>query len=244
MGMDDRVAPILVLFPWRILMISSRAQAIVLAGLLTLPMVSKALVIDFQNPAIETYTLRNTPGLFVADLDVQGLRFISNSIYRVFTMETSPDGNRYLMNPNSSFNELMPFILITRDNGRFDLNSVSLFASMFHERDWHLKVEASTPAGGRETVTFNVPIASDLPTNPSYQTLDLGLHNVSTVLLTFVFTPDRSPGLFEGTSAHLYLDNFNLTLVPEPTVLGYFGLGLVSLAAVARSRGRAAKPKA
>jgi hypothetical protein len=64
------------------------------------------------------------------------------------------------------------------DGDRFDLNSFSLFAAMFHEGDWHLNVVASTTFDVSDDLTFDVPIALFPPTNPSYQTLDIGPHDV------------------------------------------------------------------
>jgi hypothetical protein len=230
-------------------MISSRAQAIAMAGLLTLPMVSKALVIDFQNPAIETYTYTViNPESSQAILDVQGFRFAAGGDPATFRMATSPDGNRYVSNDAFSFdsprNKINTIIIGRIGGGRFDLNSFSLFASNIHEGDWHLNVVASRFDVTGVDGTFDVPLAVFPPTNPSYQTWGIGLHDVDHVILSFAFAPGPSPGIFSDVGGHLYLDNFNLTLVPEPTVLGYMGLGLVCLAAVARSRGRAAKPEA
>ena len=212
----------------------AKSIAAALIGLAFLPTASHALVIDFQNPALEVLTDTDVrPDCCIRtrgkSLAVQGYAFDVRSYgYIEFPIDHDNFANRAvtpLISDPSSYVQIHTVQIRRADFGLFDLESIAL------------QVHSDVP--GTEWAGINVhlngvvvPVLNGGPLT-SFQ---IGLHGVNVVTLRANFSDlFPEPGHFGVIT--LDFDNVNVNAVPEPSTWALMALGLVGLASQ-RSRKR------
>lgn len=209
----------------------AQSIAAALIGLAFLPTASHALVIDFQNPALEVVTDTDVmPDCCIRtrgkSLAVQGYVF---DVRRYGHIEFPIDqfDNRAvtpLISDPSGHVQIHTVEIRRSDFGLFDLESIALQV--------HGDVEGAEWGANVHLNGVVVPVHNGDPLT-SFQ---IGLHGVNVVTLSARFSDlFPEPGLVGGIT--LDFDNVNVNAVPEPSTWALMALGLVGLAS-RRSRKR------
>lgn len=210
----------------------AKSIAAALIGLAFLPTASHALVIDFQNPALEVLTDTDVrPDCCIRtrgkSLSVQGYVFEVRS-YGNYEFPIDQFDNRAvtpLISDPCCYVQIHTVKMRRADFGLFDLESIAL--------------QVRSDAPGTQWAGINVhlngvvvPVLNGGPLT-SFQ---IGLHGVNVVTLSASFSDlFPEPGHFGVTT--LDFDNVNVNAVPEPSTWALMALGLVGMAS-RRSRKR------
>lgn len=212
----------------------AKSIAAALIGLAFLPTASHALVIDFQNPALEVVTETGVrPDCCKVgrgrSLAVQGYVFDVRSYgYIEFPIDHDNFANRAvtpLISDPSSYVQIHTVQIRRADFGLFDLESIAL------------QVHSDVQGFGWEGINVHlngvvVPVHNGDPLT-SFQ---IGLRGVNVVTLHANFS-DLLPEPGHYGVITLDFDNVNVNAVPEPSTWALMALGLVGLAS-RRSRKR------
>jgi hypothetical protein len=221
----------------------ARSIAAALIGLAFLPSASHALVIDFQDPALEVMTPIHYSSDEFSFFDGQSLA-VQGYVFEIaynggFLSGTDATGNRSILptsrDPRQPFSNAEAVYMYRADHGLFDLESIDfqLTSDLFDSQppDWGQLAYVNhygTPLRVEVRLRAGDPMTS----------FHFGLRGVQAVVFGVGdFFPD--PDFWNaGRVVSLNFDNIAVNAVPEPSTWALMALGLAGLASLTSRKQR------